>query len=119
VAWFDPPDWESTFLAEDLFCPHSLQVADFDGDGYPDIFVGEMSLGENDQPTHYLFKNRGDGTFEKQTLAGGIPTHEAKAADFTGNGRIDIVGKSYTPDHHVDIWLNSPDVEPKAASENR
>lgn len=111
VAWFDPPDWDPTVLADDLFCPHSLEVADFTDDGHLDIFVGEMGLGENDRPTHYLFENRGDGTFEKHTLGGHPPTHEAKAADFTGNGRVDVVGKSYTPDHHVDIWRNSPDAE--------
>ncbi len=111
VAWFDPPDWDPTFLADDLFCPHSLQVADFNGDGHLDIFVGEMSLGENHRVTHYLFENRGDGTFDKQTLAGEFPTHEAKAADLTGDGRVDIVGKSYTPNHHVDIWVNTPDTE--------
>ena len=111
VAWFDPPDWDPTVLADDLFCPHSLEVADFTDDGHLDVFVGEMGLGENDRPTHYLFENRGDGTFEKHTLGGHPPTHEAKAADFTGNGRVDVVGKSYTPDHHVDIWRNSPDAE--------
>ena len=52
VGWFDPPDWTPHVLDEDLFCPHSLQVADFTGDGLPDIYVAEMGLGENDEPLH-------------------------------------------------------------------
>jgi hypothetical protein len=106
LAWFDPPDWTPTVLAEDLFCPHSLQIADFTGDGRPDVYTAEMGLGENDTPTQYLFCNRGDGTFEERILGSGIETHEARAVDLTGNGRPDIVGKSYYPDHHVDVWYN-------------
>ena len=106
VAWFDPPEWEPTFVKDGLYCPHSIQIADFDGDGRPDIYVAEMGLGENDDPTHYVFLNRSGGEFEETVIARGVETHEAKAIDLTGNGRPDIVGKSYTPDHHVDVWYN-------------
>lgn len=106
VAWFDPPEWEPHLLKEDLFCPHSLQIADFSGNGWPDIYVAEMGLGKNETPQHLLFLNRGEGEFEEQTIATGIETHEAKATDLTGNGKPDIVGKSYGPDHHVDVWYN-------------
>lgn len=107
VAWFDPEDWEAHVIARDLFCPHSLQVRDFTGDGRPDVFVGEMGLDENDDPVHRLYRNLGDGTFEEQVVSRGIPTHEAKAVDLTGDGRLDVVGKSYAPDHHVDAWFNT------------
>lgn len=108
LAWFDRDgdDWRPTFLAEDLFCPHSLQVADFDSDGRPDIYVGEMGLGENDHPRHFLFRNRGNGRFDRSVVADGTATHEAKVVDLTGDGQPDVVGKSYTPDHHVDVWYN-------------
>nr|WP_276277356.1 hypothetical protein [Halomicroarcula sp. SYNS111] len=65
-----------------------------------------MGLGENDDPVHLLFRNRGDGTFDREVVSRGIETHEAVAVDMTGDGRIDIVGKSYAPDHHVDVWYN-------------
>jgi len=106
VAVFDPPEWEETILENDLFCPHTLQVADFDGSGDDDIYVAEMGLEKNDDPKHLIFRNHGDGTFEREVIATGVETHEAKATDLTGNGRPDIVGKSYGPDHHVDIWFN-------------
>jgi hypothetical protein len=109
VAWFDPPDWEPTFLAEELFCPHSLRVADFTGTGRPDVYVAEMGLGKNESPDHLLFVNRGGGEFERRTVATGVETHEAKAVDLTGNGRPDVVGKSYGPAHHVDAWYNGSD----------
>lgn len=106
VGWFDPPDWTPNILADDMFCPHSCQLADFTGDGTLDIYVAEMGLGKNDDPEHLLFTNEGGGQFERNLLSSGIPTHEAKAVDMTGDGRPDIVGKSYSPEHHVDIWYN-------------
>ena len=106
VAWFDPPNWEQHTLRDDLYCPHSLQVADLDGNGRPDIYVAEMGAGENDDPTHYVFENLGDGEFEEHVVARGVETHEAKLVDMTGDGRLDIVGKSYEPDAHVDVWYN-------------
>jgi hypothetical protein len=106
VAWFDPPAWEPTVLEDELFCPHTLQVADFDGDGKQDVYIAEMGLDKNDDPRHELFLNRGDGTFDQQSIATEVETHEAKAVDLTGNGKPDIVGKSYGPDHHVDVWYN-------------
>jgi hypothetical protein len=106
VAWFDPPEWNETFLEKDLFCPHTLQIADFNGDGRPDIYVAEMGKEVNDDPQHLLFRNEGDGEFSRNVIASGIATHEAKAVDLNGTGNPDIVGKSYGPNHHVDVWYN-------------
>lgn len=106
VAWFDPPNWEQHTLRDDMYCPHSLQAADFTGNGLPDLYVSEMGLGVNDDPQHLIFENLGDGTFEEHVVATGVETHEAKVVDMTGDGRLDIVGKSYEPDAHVDIWYN-------------
>lgn len=106
VAWLDAPDWEPNFLEKDLFCPHTLQVGDVTGNGAPDIYVAEMALEENDNPVHLLFRNDGDGNFDPQTIMNGVETHEAKLTDLTGDGRLDIAGKSYGPNHHVDVWYN-------------
>lgn len=106
VGWADPPEWEMTVLNDDLQNPHSLQCADFTGDGSHDIYVAEMGLGTNDNPRQLLYSNDGSGGFTERCIVEGTPTHEAKAVDLTGNGRPDIVGKSYTPTHHVDVWYN-------------
>jgi len=107
LAWFKGPDWTAHVLREDLFHPHSLEVADLTGDGRPDIFVAEMGLGRNPHPPLMLvFRNRGAGDFEEVVIAHGVPTHEAKLGDLTGNGRPDIVGKPYMPERHIDVWFN-------------
>ena len=108
LAVCSPPDWEPRVLRDDLFHPHSLEIADFDGDGRPDIFVAEMGLGRNPDPRMLIFLNRGAGRFDEFLVQRGVPTHEAKVADLTGDGRPDIVGKPYDPERHVDVWFNEP-----------
>jgi hypothetical protein len=102
---FDPRDWSGTVLRDDLSNPHTVQVADFDGDGRPDICVAEMGLGGNDDAEIVVFSPHSTG-FTETRIARGVPTHEAKAVDLTGDGRPDLVGKSYAPTTHVDVWYN-------------
>jgi hypothetical protein len=106
LAWCAPPKWEPHILRDDLFHPHSLEIADFNGDGLLDIFVAEMGLGRNPDPRMFIYLNQGEARFSEVIFERGIPTHEAKAGDLTGNGRPDIVGKPYEPERHIDVWFN-------------
>ncbi|MGH9627250.1 MAG: FG-GAP-like repeat-containing protein [Bryobacteraceae bacterium] len=57
----------------------SASFADYDGDGWPDIFV------TNDAMPNFLFRNRGDGTFEEIGLAAGVAlTDDGKAVSSMG-----------------------------------
>ncbi len=106
LAICSPPEWEPRVLRDDLFHPHSFEIADFNGNGLPDVFVAEMGLGRNPEPRMFVYLNRGSGEFEEVLIERGIPTHEAKVADLTGDGLPDVVGKPYMPEHHVDVWFN-------------
>jgi hypothetical protein len=48
----------------------------------------------------------GDGSFTEHLVSKGIPTHEAKVADFGKKGKLSIVGKPYMPLTQVDLWEN-------------
>ncbi len=48
----------------------SVAFADYDGDGYPDVFV------TNDNMPNFLFHNKGDGTFEEVGLLAGVALRE-------------------------------------------
>jgi hypothetical protein len=70
-----------------------LGVADFDRDGFPDVFVA------NDAEPNYLFRNRGNGRFEEIGFAAGVAYPEAgrplsgmgaDARDLDDDGRPDI-----------------------------
>jgi len=54
VFYRDPKNpkgpWKEQALAKGLYCPHSLVLTDVDGDGRPDVVVGEMTAGGWDFP---------------------------------------------------------------------
>jgi hypothetical protein len=71
-----------------------LGVADFNGDGWPDIFVPRGGVG-----TDRLFMNQGNGTFANEAAARGVAAVHAgngvACADFDGDGDIDIHVSSF------------------------
>jgi hypothetical protein len=106
VVWLKAPDWTPTLLGEGFFHPHSLALADMDGNGRLDIFVAEMGLGRYANPREVIYRNLGGGQFAIETV-GHLPTHGATVGDISGDGRPDIVGKPYdSGKDRVDLWLN-------------
>jgi hypothetical protein len=74
-------------------------AADFDGDGRIDIFQA------NDTAPNFLYRNRGDGTFEEVGLRAEVaydPAGRARgamgvdAADVDGDGRLDLFVANFT-----------------------
>ena len=89
----DPEDlWEAQVLHDRLVDAHSLQVADFDGDGRPDIYVGEMGLTDWTHSHQRIFLSRGD-RMEEHIIDTGVGTHEAQVIEL--DGRVGIVSKPY------------------------
>ena len=74
-----------------------VAMNDFDGDGWPDIFVA------NDAVPQQLFRNRGDGTFEEVALAAGA-AYDADGRSFSGMG-ADFA--DYDNDGAPDIFANA------------
>jgi hypothetical protein len=109
VAWFrnvrgDGSQWEKHVLPEESVTGgyHSLAVADFDGDGDLDVFVDEIEHifvppARANAPGMYVWENLdGKGRrWKKQTIVSGFGGHEARVADLNGDGRLDVVTKSY------------------------
>jgi hypothetical protein len=71
----------------------SVSFADYDGDGYQDVFV------TNDNMPNFLFHNKGDGTFEEVALLAGVALREdgkpvasmgTDFRDYDNDGRPDI-----------------------------
>ncbi len=70
-----------------------ISIADFNGDGLPDVFIA------NDTEPNSLFINKGNGAFEDQAIELGVAYDESGKAvssmgsdanDFDNDGRIDL-----------------------------
>jgi hypothetical protein len=79
----------------------SVTTFDFDDDGWPDIFVA------CDSTPSILYRNNHDGTFKDVAITSGAAFNEdgrsqagmgSTAADFNGDGRIDIFKTNFSDD---------------------
>lgn len=103
--------WEENLIAENIPAGHTLQVYDFDGDGDQDVLSGinraravNISEGvENFNVTIYL--NDGEENWTAKVI-GTNGIYNGQAADFDGDGDVDILRY---PDHEatsLELWLN-------------
>ena len=106
IAWLENADgkgasWKRHDLTASDPAPrgayHSLIVADFDNDGDPDVFTCEMEGIRGDKPPRWFIWENVDGRgrqfAERVILDAGLGGHVAVAADFDGDGDLDIVSK--------------------------
>lgn len=83
--------WEHREVDSGLYCPHSLIVADLDGDQRSDLVVGEMTAGGwdfplNPRPRIIAYFNRSEQPFERQLLSEGRGVHEMGLAPVRPDG---------------------------------
>lgn len=107
VAWFEGPDWKRHGIAVgsagELRGNHTLEVADFDSDGQPDLLLSEMHTGAK---RVMVYQNQNKGVTWKRILLSNEGTHNARIADLDGDGKPDIVGKNYDGPKRVEAWLS-------------
>lgn len=86
VLWFENPSWEIHEIDPRLKQPHSLTVADHDGDGDIDI----ASCGYESQSVRW-YENDGKGNFKIRSLDESQQSYDLRTVDMDGDGDLDLL----------------------------
>jgi len=86
---------------------HALWTADMDGDGSDEIVFGHSDTPEVPGVNIYRGLDESGEKWEKHVIdAGGMATEDLVVADFTGDGRPDIVAGGRAT-HNVKLYVNT------------
>lgn len=127
MAWFEAPAdprlgaWRRHLIQANIeTVRHSVNTADFDGDGRTDIAYAEMTQGADPDEVAVLF-NRG-GRWDKCLLSES-GSHSMRVVDVNGDGAPDLFGANWRAngrDENVKVWINNiaspPSRKPKKTS---
>jgi hypothetical protein len=106
LAWFASPldpgtaNWPRHVLDGDMGA-HKLNVADVDGDGYPDVIAG-LELKEL---RAYLSDGGSPPQFARKVL-NTTGCHNTRIGDVDADGRVDILCANYIGHPPVELWFN-------------
>lgn len=89
---------------KNLYFGFTVAFEDLDGDGWPDLFVG------NDSNPNYFYRNKGNGTFQEMGVASGLAfsgdgkemsSMGVALGDYDGDGPTDLFVTTFANDNYV------------------
>ncbi|MFT5527994.1 MAG: hypothetical protein ACI9HK_005980 [Pirellulaceae bacterium] len=99
--------WNRHVVDEGFKRGHALWTADLDGDGSDEIAFGHSDTPNVAGVNVYDCINDSATMWQKHVIdAGGMATEDLIVADFTGDGRLDIVAGGRST-HNVKLYVNS------------
>lgn len=103
VLWFRGPDFERIDIAPDFLFPHSLDLADIDGDGDTDAVTCSK---DPENGLTAWFENDGQGAFTQHVIGTGQGSYDTRFHDMDGDGDLDVLIAGHTSENVV--WFENP-----------
>jgi len=86
VLWFEAPDWKPHEIDSEMRSPHSLVLADLDGDG--DLDGATCGY---ESKVLAIYTNDGKGSFTKHVLDVNQESYDLRSLDMDGDGDLDLL----------------------------
>lgn len=101
TLWFEAPDWKIHEVDPDIKSPHSLTLADHDGDGDLDA----ASCGYESTEVKW-YENDGSGNFTIHLLDDDQESYDLRTLDMDGDGDLDLLNAGRASANVV--WYENP-----------
>jgi hypothetical protein len=112
ISWFEAPkdlsgEWSERVIDADVeTAHHSVDVADFDGDGRPDVVSALMHQGRAPNEVK-VYLNPGNGHLWSKRVIATTGSHNLRIVDVDGDGDSDLFGANHSGKHQpVELWIN-------------
>lgn len=101
VIWFEAPDWKLHEIDPEMKSPHSLVLADLNGNGHLD----GATCGYESKVVA-IYWNDGKGNFTKEILDENQESYDLRAVDMDGDGHLDLLNAGRASGNVV--WYENP-----------
>ena len=87
VLWFKGPKFKQIEIDPEIAFPHSLDLADFNGDGHIDA----VTCGKEKDGVAKWYENDGKGSFTAHVIGKEQGSYDTRAVDMDGDGDLDVL----------------------------
>ncbi|MBP87398.1 MAG: hypothetical protein CMJ64_11860 [Planctomycetaceae bacterium] len=102
VLWFRGPDFKQIEIDPDIDFPHSLAVADINGDGHVDA----VTCGKEANGVAAWYENDGKGGFAKHVIGNNQGSYDLTTVDMDKDGDLDVLIAGHASKNLV--WFQNP-----------
>lgn len=102
VLWFRGPDFEQIEIDSEIEYPHSLDLADLNGDGHLDA----VTCGKEADGVAKWYESDGAGNFTPHLIGTDQGSYDTRAVDMDGDGDLDVLIAGHASNNVV--WFENP-----------